>query len=138
LADEILSDMPVDLRVVNRDVEEVLVKGEIRHLRRILTKNMEMMAKIQVSNDVEIVAFPRTFAMYRDNLENKPSNITRQFICDYYPDGKYILKEIQPIQAPFIFEQAVEELFETFDEEQFQEWQNKLEPLDTRCAMCEG
>src|SRR5690606_24680247 len=87
---------------------------------------------------VEIVAFPRTFAMYRDNLENEPSNITRQFICDYYPDGKYILKEIQPIQAPFIFEQAVEELFETFDEEQFQEWQNKLEPLDTRCAMCEG
>lgn len=143
LADDILADMPFEFRIVDDapkdsvnsigvinasmdDMEDVIIIGTIASFRRILTRNNELMAIIKIGGtalEAEIVAFPRTFAKYRDLLENQPTNIKRVFTCDLQ-DGQYILKEIKDVEVPMpsAFEDLVEDLFSDFPEEQYKDW----------------
>ena len=156
LADDLLADMPFDFQLVDDDkppvdpvgtldqkvgrIEDVIIIGTIRHIRKIITRNMDLMAKIKVLGNAlenEVVVFPRTFAKYRDLLENQPVDIQRAFVC-YLDDGQYFLKEIKgvDIPVPSAFEDLVDELFEDFPEEEYKEFignDSKQEKSETAC-----
>lgn len=138
LAEDILSDVPLNYVPLNPKppvsdspvTENIVLAGTINHLRKVITKNKDIMAIMDcdvVELECEVAVLPRTWETFREKLENHDTDTSLLFICDLHHDSdlpRYILKDIQdiPDPAPLAFEEFAVELFRD----------------ENSCPSCEG